>query len=202
MSTPRGPIPRFTVPDEYDHDRDRNYRAFRSPEDGEIVQILDDLWHASRIEDWMRADGERLTLAEFQEAALDPVTYPEYKGRPNGDDLRLTMAGSAFNAILNPIINTALKTGWGLVQQYPERYQANVFRPYASWTKDQFRRTQLLISTQAAFDTYTAYKNHATPSQRRLKFLRTLDVLFDAIPTEGDSPIEPDVFDENENEQI
>lgn len=186
------PIPRFVVPDTYTTDHYRNYRAFRSPEDGEIVQILDDLWHASEIDDWMRADGERLTLADFQAVALDPLTYPKYDDRINSYDLRMNMAGAAFNAVLNPIIDDALAAGWALIKENPDAYQENVYGPYYSWARNAFRRRQFLVSTQRAFATYQAL----SLTKPHLKFLRTLEVLFDVeLPDD-----EPMVSSEEPNE--
>ena len=183
MSAENSPIPRFILPETYTRDRDRNYRAFRSPEDGKIVQILDGLWHAARIEDWMRADGERLALDDFQQSAQD--AYPEY-----GYDMRQNMAGAAFNAVLKPMMDEAVTDAW----KNPA-YEANPYRPYASWIKDQWRRRQFLVSTQAAYDTYQGLVHHEKPAKRQLKFLRTFDVLFDVAPQD-----EPEITSQEEDE--
>lgn len=166
------PIPHFTLPETYNSDQDRNYRAFRSPEDGEIVQILDTLWHANPVKDWMLEDGDKLILKDFQEAAQ--IAYVDDK-----IDVRMNMAGLAFNSILQPMIIGAVHDAW----QNPN-YSTNPYRPYASWMKDQYRRQQYLISTQAAHDTYISFKQHENPAKRRLKFIRTFDVLFDEEPVE------------------
>lgn len=180
------PIPRFVVPRWHTNDVYRNFPVFRSPEDGPIVQITDDLWHAATLEDWMQGDGERLALKHFEEAALDPATYPEYSDRPNEYDLRKKMASTAYNLVLDRVLWSALEIGWALQKENPEAYQANPYGHYSSWSRDPARKGQFLVGTQRAYDIYQGLKHHADPRKQKHKYLRTFDALFEAEPPDDE----------------
>lgn len=155
--------------------RHYGYRAPRSPDNGAVVELFPGVFHARPITDDM-LDGTKLSFDDFKSAAADVDAPRRYPGA----------AAHAFHEVFWRQRIKAERT-LGL-------YGMNSpFYDYDLWgAENQSRRSQLLLATQAVYDTYTLLKNHPDRGVRHYKFLGVYGSLFEAgEPPELSSPDPP-----------
>jgi hypothetical protein len=160
-------IPHFTPPDAYTKYMRYNTRPFSSPADGPIVELFDGVFQAHQIQGWMCENGKRLPLTDFQDAAV--MAYPDMAYDPQQN-----MAGVAFNAVFNRL----LKAATDALPPNPA-YEISPYTVYKSWRNQAIHRRQFLLSAEATYDTYAAYRQSPNPKHGSYKFLRVFDVMFD-----------------------
>jgi|GEM_PF-6873848 len=132
--------------------------------------------------DYLLADGEYVLYRDFRQAAM--LLNDREKGQKQ-------LAGYAFNGVINH-------------QQKIARAQGEPKHPWQSHPYDQYVRNlkyrpQLLLATQAVYDTLQSHKTSERPEDRKLKFLTIYEL---TLGIEDLQEPEPDFIPEVDREGL